>query len=136
MCAVRAIGCDGSSNTSNIVSALDWVAGNAQLPAIVVMSLGSSKVEVAMDNAVTAVVSAGIVAVTAAGNFNEGRCIFLLVSSQREQIAMSEHLDLLQRKQKFVIYMPISITVQDPASLGKTVRVDMDLQTFCLPEKK
>lgn len=100
------------------------------------MSLGSSKVEVAMDNAVTAVVSAGIVAVTAAGNFNEGRCIFLLVGSQREQIAMSEHLDLLQRKQKFVTYTPISITVQDPASLGKTVRVDMDSQTFCLPEKK
>ncbi|KAK9816225.1 hypothetical protein WJX74_004951 [Apatococcus lobatus] len=72
--AVRAIGCDGSSNTSNIVSALDWVAGNAQLPAIVVMSLGSSKVEAAMDNAVTAVVSAGIVAVTAAGNFNEDAC--------------------------------------------------------------
>ncbi len=70
--AVRAIGCDGSSNTSNIVAALDWVAGNAQLPAIVVMSLGSSTIEAAMDNAVTAVVAAGIVAVTAAGNFNGG----------------------------------------------------------------
>ena len=38
------------------------------------MSLGSSKIEPAMDNAVTSVVSAGIVAVTAAGNFNEGAC--------------------------------------------------------------
>ncbi|KAK9865466.1 hypothetical protein WJX84_003473 [Apatococcus fuscideae] len=72
--AVRAIGCDGSSNTSNIVAALDWITANAQKPAIAVMSLGSSKIESAMDNAVSAAVSAGIVAVTAAGNFNEDAC--------------------------------------------------------------
>lgn len=72
--AVRAIGCDGDSNVSSIVAALDWLAGNAEYPAIAVLSLGSSQIDHVLDAAVTAVIAQGIVTVIAGGNFNNGAC--------------------------------------------------------------
>ncbi len=70
--AVRAIGCDGDSNVSSIVAALDWVADNAQFPAIAVLSLESSVADPMLDAAVASVITQGITVVVAAGNADEG----------------------------------------------------------------
>ena len=38
--AVRILDCSGSGTISNTVAGLDWIARNAQLPAVIIMSLG------------------------------------------------------------------------------------------------
>ena len=38
--AVRILDCSGSGTISNTVAGLDWIARNARLPAVVIMSLG------------------------------------------------------------------------------------------------
>ena len=69
---MRAVDCDGGSSVSNTLKALDWLYGNAQHPAVAVLALGSHKVEPVLDTAVAALITQGIIAVTAAGNAGSG----------------------------------------------------------------
>lgn len=70
---VRVLNCQGSGSTSQIVAGMDWVARNAQKPAVANMSLGGSS-DQAMDDAVQGAINAGIPVAVAAGNDNRDAC--------------------------------------------------------------
>ncbi len=70
---VRVLGCSGSGDSAGVVAGLDWVAKNANLPAVANMSLGGG-ISVAIDHAVRAAVSSGVVFVVAAGNESADAC--------------------------------------------------------------
>lgn len=76
--AVRVLGCDGTGSNQGIIQAINWVAANAQKPAVVNMSLGprSRAVDQAMDDAITAATNRGITFVLAAGNSNDDACFY------------------------------------------------------------
>ena len=69
---VRVINCDGSASSSAVIAGLEWLAQNAQLPAVASLCLGSDSPNQALDDAVSAVIALGITAVVAAGNYNQG----------------------------------------------------------------
>lgn len=66
---VRVLGCDGTGTWSQVIAGLDWILANhpAGTPGVVNMSLGGSPSDAA-DEAVRAVIAAGLVVVVAAGN--------------------------------------------------------------------
>jgi subtilisin family serine protease len=71
--AVRVLDCSGNGLFSDVIAGIDWVAANAQRPAVANMSLGgaaSSPVDQALANAV----ASGITFVVAAGNTNTDAC--------------------------------------------------------------
>jgi hypothetical protein len=70
---VRVFGCQSSTPNSAILAGVDWVAQNADLPAVVNMSLGGGQ-STALNNAVQKMVDAGVVVVVAAGNSNADAC--------------------------------------------------------------
>lgn len=70
---VRVLNCQGSGSTSQIVAGMDWVARNAQKPAVANMSLGGGS-DQAMDDAVQGAINAGIPVAVAAGNDNRDAC--------------------------------------------------------------
>ena len=70
---VRVLNCQGSGSNSGIISGMDWVAQNHSKPAVANMSLGGGASS-AVDNAVSNLVSAGVVTVVAAGNDNSNAC--------------------------------------------------------------
>lgn len=70
---VRVLGCDGYGSNSGIIAGMDWVAQNAQFPAVANMSLGGGASQ-ATDNAVTRMRNAGVTVVVAAGNENQNAC--------------------------------------------------------------
>ncbi|SHF69498.1 S8 family peptidase [Streptoalloteichus hindustanus] len=70
---VRVLDCSGYSRGSSIVSGLNWVARNAQKPAVVNMSLAGSASD-SMDRATRAVINAGVTVAVAAGNDNRDAC--------------------------------------------------------------
>jgi serine protease len=72
---VRVFGCGNSGSNSDIIAGIDWVAANRVLPAVANMSLGGG-ISAATDAAVNRLVSAGVVAVVAAGNGNADACNF------------------------------------------------------------
>ncbi|MBX2857517.1 MAG: DUF3421 domain-containing protein [Cellvibrionaceae bacterium] len=65
--AVRVLNCAGSGTYADVIDGIDWVAANAQLPAVANMSLGGGASD-AVDASVAAASDAGIVFVVAAGN--------------------------------------------------------------------
>ena len=70
---VRVTACDGSAHTSQVVSGLDWVLNNAQQPAVVYLGApGTGAPDTVLDDAVLAVLQAGISVVVPAGNYNQG----------------------------------------------------------------
>ncbi|MGX5175227.1 fibronectin type III domain-containing protein [Aliikangiella sp. IMCC44653] len=71
--AVKVLGCNGSGTNSGVIRGVDWVAANAQLPAVANMSLGGGN-SPALDAAVNNAISAGISFVVAAGNSNINAC--------------------------------------------------------------
>lgn len=71
--SARVLNCSGSGSVSGIISALDWIAGNARRPAVVNMSLGGPAV-VSLDDAVARLVGTGIATVVAAGNEAADAC--------------------------------------------------------------
>ncbi|WP_224364759.1 S8 family peptidase [Hyalangium versicolor] len=71
--AVRVLGCQGSGSTAGVVSGIDWVTNNKQLPAVANMSLGGGADRV-LDDAVRRSVAAGITYALAAGNDNMDAC--------------------------------------------------------------
>ncbi|ADD41262.1 S8 family peptidase [Stackebrandtia nassauensis] len=65
--AVRVLDCNGSGTTAGVIAGIDWVAKNAQKPAVANMSLGGG-VDQALNDAVTAAIDAGVTFAVAAGN--------------------------------------------------------------------
>ncbi|MDI2129849.1 S8 family peptidase [Yinghuangia seranimata] len=65
--AVRVLDNGGSGTTSGVISGIDWVTANAQLPAAANMSLGGGA-STSLDNAVKRSISAGVTYAVAAGN--------------------------------------------------------------------
>lgn len=72
--AVRVLGCDGSGSNSGVIAGVDWVAANAQLPAVANMSLGGGS-STALDDAVRNAINAGVTFAVAAGNDNSDACV-------------------------------------------------------------
>ncbi|MFE0701043.1 S8 family peptidase [Streptomyces sp. NPDC058872] len=71
--SVRVLGCDGSGTYSGVIAGLDWVARNAEQPAVLNGSLGGAK-SAALNNAATALYAAGVLPVFAAGNDARDAC--------------------------------------------------------------
>jgi subtilisin family serine protease len=73
--AIAVLNCDGSGPTSALVRGLDWVAANAQRPAVVSMSLGLPSVSAAVNFAVDALFTEhDLPSFVAAGNANTDAC--------------------------------------------------------------
>ena len=73
---VRVIGCTGNSVGNSIINGLAWVLSDIAAnpgPAVVNISLGTTA-SVALDNAVTNIIDAGIPVVVAAGNSSSDAC--------------------------------------------------------------
>ena len=70
--AVRCVDCEGNGAADNVIAALDWLAGNYELPAVASLSLGSNSINAALDTAMQNVIALGITGVVAAGNYNSG----------------------------------------------------------------
>ena len=70
--AVRVLDFNGSAKASDVVSCLDWVLKNAQLPAVVHLGAGSDSPNSVSDAAASAVLAKGIPVVVSAGNTNSG----------------------------------------------------------------
>lgn len=67
--SVRVLGCDGAGAWSGIIAGLDWVAANAQQPAVLNASLGGDRFE-PVNNATNALFNRGVLPIVAAGNDN------------------------------------------------------------------
>ncbi len=76
---MRCIDCNGDSAVDDIIAGLEWVAANAQRPAVASLSLGTSSVNDALDAALLALIDLGVTAVVAAGNFGSGGLLLQLV---------------------------------------------------------
>ncbi|KAL0022292.1 hypothetical protein WJX79_005985 [Trebouxia sp. C0005] len=72
--SVRVMDCDGEGTTSDIVTGLEWILDNLELPAVVLMSIGGDAT-LLLDQACEALVTAGATVVVAAGNDDEDACL-------------------------------------------------------------
>ena len=73
--AVRVLNCQGSGTNSGVIAGMDWVAQNAQFPAVANMSLGGGASQ-AVDDAVARLTQANVVTVVAAGNDSGNACSY------------------------------------------------------------
>ncbi|MFD8207115.1 S8 family peptidase [Streptomyces sp. NPDC059695] len=80
--SVRVLGCDSRGPWSGIIAGFDWVARNAQQPAVVNASLGGDRVQ-AVNDAATALSDRGVLPVIAAGNSNIDACRVSPASASR-----------------------------------------------------
>ncbi|GGJ78597.1 hypothetical protein GCM10011583_07730 [Streptomyces camponoticapitis] len=71
--SVRVLDCKGKGTWSGILAGFDWVAANAEQPAVLNGSLGGPK-SVAVNNAATALSRRGVLPILAAGNDAEDAC--------------------------------------------------------------
>ncbi|MCX2968266.1 MULTISPECIES: S8 family peptidase [Streptomyces] len=71
--AVKVLNCDNLGTTANVLAGYDWVARNAQRPAVANVSIGGSASD-AKDAAVRAMVGAGVTVAVSAGNSNAPAC--------------------------------------------------------------
>ncbi|MDX6762183.1 S8 family peptidase [Streptomyces sp. F8] len=67
--SVRVLGCDNRGSWSGIIAGLDWVAANAQQPAVLNGSLGGDRFE-PVNTATAALFDRGVLPILAAGNDN------------------------------------------------------------------
>lgn len=70
---VRVLGCGGSGSFAAIIAGMEWVAENAERPAVVNMSIGGGSSE-DINVATNALFDAGILPVVAAGNNDTDAC--------------------------------------------------------------
>lgn len=70
---VRVLDCSGKGTWSSVIAGIDWVARNAQRPAVMNLSLGGPAAS-AVDAAVRGAVAAGITVAVAAGNETADAC--------------------------------------------------------------
>lgn len=74
--AIRAIGCDGTANIADIIGGLNYVALNAELPAVISMSVGTETISQPLQLAVNNTVSLfNLSIVAAAGNAGTDSCM-------------------------------------------------------------
>jgi subtilisin family serine protease len=80
---VRVLNCSGQGNTSTLTAGIDWILKNhsADYAGIINMSLGGPKDD-AVNAAVSQLVDAGMVVITAAGNSNVDACTFSPASAR------------------------------------------------------
>ncbi|MFD9454937.1 S8 family serine peptidase [Streptomyces sp. NPDC059985] len=71
--SVRVLGCDNRGSWSGIIAGFEWVARNAQQPAVLNASLGGDRLA-AVNNAATALSDRGVLPIIAAGNDNRSAC--------------------------------------------------------------
>lgn len=71
--AVRVLNCQGSGTWSSVISGLDWVTANRQLPAAANISLGGNRSDL-VDAAVRRMISSGVSTGIAAGNSGQDAC--------------------------------------------------------------
>ncbi|WP_240037747.1 S8 family peptidase [Glycomyces paridis] len=71
--AVRVLDCGGSGSYSAIIGGIDWVAANADGPAVANMSLGGTFSQ-ALNDAIAAAVESGVTFAIAAGNEGQDAC--------------------------------------------------------------
>ncbi|PRW45343.1 serine protease [Chlorella sorokiniana] len=79
--AVRAMNCDGDAKVSSILEAFEWIAENAQYPAIMSMSVAGEMSTTVNEAARRLVEDRHIVMVVAAGNSYESACLMSPASS-------------------------------------------------------
>ncbi|MFI6129932.1 S8 family serine peptidase [Micromonospora sp. NPDC051141] len=72
--AVRVLDCDGSGRTDQVLAGIEWVTANAVKPAVANMSLGSDRVDQAINDAVARSIAAGVTYAVAAGNESADAC--------------------------------------------------------------
>lgn len=74
--SIRVLDCNGSGSISDVVAGIDYVASQAKLPAVAVLSLGvpAGDWSVALETAVTRLVAAGVFVTVAAGNGQSDAC--------------------------------------------------------------
>lgn len=82
---VRVLNCSGSGTWSGVIAGIDWVAANADKPAVANMSLGGGGSS-AVDQAVANAVASGVTFVVSAGNSRRNACGF---SPAREPSALT-----------------------------------------------
>ena len=70
---VRVLGCDGGGSMSGVIAGVEWVAENAEKPAVANLSLGGGASR-SLDEAVENAIEQGIVMVLAAGNEDSDAC--------------------------------------------------------------
>ncbi|MEU0134666.1 S8 family peptidase [Streptomyces sp. NPDC006296] len=70
---VRVLDCEGSGTWAGIIAGLDWIARNAEQPAVVNASLGGPA-SAAVDDAFDALADGGTLPVVAAGNEDQDAC--------------------------------------------------------------
>ena len=73
--AVRVFGCGSTTTNDKILAGIDWVTENHIKPAVVNMSLGGGA-DQAEDDAVQAMIDAGVITVVAAGNSDANACLY------------------------------------------------------------
>jgi subtilisin family serine protease len=73
--AVKVLNSQGSGSIADIIAGIDWVTTQSRTNgAVINMSLGSSRVNRAMNTAVNTAVAAGVTVVVAGGNANKDAC--------------------------------------------------------------
>lgn len=70
---VRVLDCNGSGSASTVLAGLEWILQQPSRPAVINMSLGG-ELSSAVDRQVSALLSAGLTTVVAAGNANDEAC--------------------------------------------------------------
>ncbi|MGW0701826.1 S8 family peptidase [Streptomyces sp. NPDC002867] len=71
--SVRVLDCTGSGAWSGVIAGFDWVAANAEKPAVLNASLGGVR-STAVNNAAEALAESGVLPVVAAGNDAQDAC--------------------------------------------------------------
>jgi subtilisin family serine protease len=71
--AVRVLDCENRGTTEDVIAGYEWVAANAEKPAVANVSIGGSATD-AKDAAVTGMVQAGVTVAVSAGNDNTDSC--------------------------------------------------------------
>ncbi|MFF8847063.1 S8 family peptidase [Streptomyces sp. NPDC015127] len=71
--SVRVLDCAGAGTLSGIIAGFDWVAANAEKPAVLNASLGGAR-STAVNNAAEALAESGVLPVVAAGNEAQDAC--------------------------------------------------------------
>eukprot|EP00803_Ostreobium_quekettii_P001510 evm.model.scf_274.7 EVM.evm.TU.scf_274.7 scf_274:52324-61265(-) len=72
---IRALDCNKSASFADTVAALDWIATNAESPAVAVLSLGGYANDL-LDTAAEQLVEGGVPVLSAAGNSREDACLW------------------------------------------------------------
>ncbi|GGT31043.1 hypothetical protein GCM10010271_38940 [Streptomyces kurssanovii] len=80
--SVRVLDCEGGGTLSGVIAGMDWVAANAEQPAVLNASLGGGR-STAVNDAADALAASGVLPVVAAGNEATNACNVSPASAER-----------------------------------------------------